>query len=74
MLDPHQNWSSYSFQHFYGGLGIFHCFPGCRNVLLVQCHTPILADQLVIHQQCQLFLPLLAGQFQRQPQCLNELR
>ena len=54
MLDPHQNWSRYSFQHFYGGLRIFRSSPGCRNVRRTQSHIPILADQFQIHQQRQL--------------------
>ena len=33
MLDPHQNWSRYGFEHFYDGFRIFRRYPGCRNVL-----------------------------------------
>ena len=54
MLDPHQNWNRYGFQHFDDGRRIFRSSPGCRNVLRAQSHIPILADQLVIHQQGQL--------------------
>jgi len=54
MLDSHQNWNRYGFQHFYDGFSIFRCSPGCRNVLRAMNHFPILADQFVIHQQCQL--------------------
>jgi len=55
MFDQHQNGIRNGFQHGDDGFHIFRRCARCGNMLWTQSNIPIFADQLVIHQQSQLF-------------------